>query len=56
MDSTRYEWSPAERFVSGTAPGATSPAVEISLFHVSCSSVRVIRQEAVFKENHAYRT
>ena len=28
MDATPYEWSPAERFVSGAAPSATSPTVD----------------------------
>ena len=29
MDATTYEWSPAERFVSGAAPSATSPSVDV---------------------------
>ena len=29
MDATTYEWSPAERFVSGAALCATSPTVDV---------------------------
>ena len=29
MDATKPEWSPAERLVSGAAPSAISPTVEV---------------------------
>ena len=54
MDATLNEWSPAERFVSGAAPSATSPAVEMQSVPSFKQFGRVDRWETVFKENHAY--
>ena len=56
MDATMYEWSPAERFVSGAAPCATSPTVGVQSVPCFMQFNRVNRQEIVFKENYAYRT
>lgn len=57
MDATTYEWSPAERFVSGVAPSATSPSVDVqSVPRFMPFGLRVNRQETVFRENNGYRT